>query len=182
VDYRHIDCDTRKISFHQSGMSITLDGIAKGYIIDEAVAVLKEYGFYNVMVEAGGDLIGLGEKAPRTPWKIGLQSPRSGIGDFLAIFNLQDQALATSGDYMQPFTPDFSNHHILDPSSGVSSRELASASVFAPSAALADGLATALMVMGTSGLQVLEYLPGCQAYLVTKDMQVLTTPGFQTAC
>ena len=179
VDYRKLDVDHQTVSFQKPGMSITLDGIAKGFIVDEGVAALQESGFANVMVEAGGDLMALGEKAPRSPWKIGLQAPRAEMGNLIATFNVQNQAVATSGDYMQVFTPDFSNHHIIDPHSGHSSPELASASVTAPTVTLADGLATAVMVMGQAGIDMIENLSVCEAYAVTKDTVVLKTSGFQ---
>lgn len=179
VGYRNIKLTDHQVGFRLPGMSLTLDGIAKGFIVDEGVAVLRQFGFANVMVEAGGDLMGMGEKTPHSPWRIGLQAPRAGMGDLMATFNIQDQAIATSGDYMQAFTPDFANHHIIDPRSGHSSPELASVSILAPTAAMADGLATAVMVMGKAGLQLIEQLSSCEAYAVTKDSVVLKTSGFQ---
>ena len=115
-------------------MGITLDGIAKGYIVDEGVAVLKQAGFDNILVEAGGDLAASGLKEAALPWQIGIQAPRQGHSSLLGKFAVRDQAIATSGDYMQPFTPDLSQHHILDPRAGYSAPELASATVVAPSA------------------------------------------------
>lgn len=178
VNYKNIDLEGDQIAFRLPGMSVTLDGIAKGFIVDEGVSVLKQFGFGNVMVEAGGDLMVAGEKAPNSPWKIGLQAPRAVIGQLMTTFTIKDQATATSGDYMQAFTTDFANHHIIDPRSGHSSPDLASASVIAPSAALADGLATAVMVMGKVGLELIEGLGGCEACLVAKDLSVIKTSGF----
>jgi thiamine biosynthesis lipoprotein len=177
VDYRKIAPSGQGVAFQQPGMSITLDGIAKGFIVDEGVAILKKFGFQNVLVEAGGDLMGLGEKARQAPWKIGLQAPRKEMGSMMTTFNVQNQALATSGDYMQTFTLDYSEHHIIDPHRGHSPSELASASIFAPTAALADGLATAVMVMGTQGIHLIENMPDCEAYLITKKLDVLVTSG-----
>ncbi len=179
VDHGMLDVSGERIAFQRPGMSITLDGIAKGFIVDEGVAVLKENGFENVMVEAGGDMMGLGEKAPRSPWKIGLQAPRSDMGRLMATFNVQNQAVATSGDYMQSFSADFANHHIIDPRIGHSSPELASVSIMATTAALADGLATAVMVMGKAGLGLIEQMAGVEALAVTKDLLELKTSGFQ---
>lgn len=181
VDYRKLNVDAQSVNLSQPGMSITLDGIAKGYIVDEGTAILKEFGFTNVMVEAGGDLMALGEKNPHSPWKIGLQAPRAEMGDLMATFNVENQALATSGDYMQAFTSDFVKHHIIDPRSGYSSTELASVSIAAPTVAMADGLATTIMVMGKAGLQMIENLSDCEAYAVTKDDIVLKTSGFITS-
>jgi thiamine biosynthesis lipoprotein len=175
VDHRQLEVEGDRVSFKQPGMSITLDGIAKGYIVDQVVACFRELGFPNVLVEVGGDLMGLGRSASDSGWKIGLQSPRAVIGSLAARFSIQDRAIATSCDYLQAFTADFMNHHIIDPHSGHSSPELASASVLAPTVALADGLATALMVMGRRGLEVIRTLDGCEAYAITKDLQVLKT-------
>ena len=101
-------------------MGITLDGIGKGYIVDAGTAVLREHGFSNVLVEAGGDLMASGKKEAAQPWRVGVQPPRPQTDKVLARFNLNNQAAATSGDYMQPFSADLSQHHILDPRTGYS--------------------------------------------------------------
>jgi thiamine biosynthesis lipoprotein len=180
VDYKKFSVNDHEIFFTKPDMSITLDGIAKGYIVDECVAVLKQYGVENVLTEAGGDLIALGGKPASKPWTIGLQNPRAQMGNMMATFPIHNQAVATSGDYMQAYTTDYLNHHIIDPRLGHSPRELASASVFAPSLALADGLATAMMVMGKSGLWIIENIPDCDAVLVTKDLHLIKTSGLET--
>ena len=177
VNYRKLQVEESVLRFEQPGMSITLDGIAKGFIVDEGVAELQNFGFENVMVEAGGDLMALGKRAPHAPWKIGLQAPRAEMGNLLTALNIENQALATSGDYLQTFSPDFANHHIIDPRKGYSSPELASVSILAPSVMLADGLATAVMVMGK--LDLVEKLPHCEAFAVTKNADVLKTSGFK---
>jgi thiamine biosynthesis lipoprotein len=179
VGYQKMVLGEQGIAFDQPGMSITLDGIAKGFILDKGIDALKSFGYENALVEAGGDLMGFGEKAPKTPWKIGLQAPRGKIGDLIASFDIQDRALATSGDYMQTFTPDFSSHHIIDPRSGRSSPELASVSITANTVTLADALATTVMVMGKSGLELIEQLDGCEAFALTKGLSELKTSGFQ---
>lgn len=74
---------------------------------------------------------------------------------------------------MQPFTPDFSQHHILDPRHGVSPPALSSVTVVAYSACMADALSTAVMVLGPdAGLALVERLPGVEALLVTKNGRV----------
>ena len=178
VDYRKLKVEESVVRFEQPGMSITLDGIAKGFIVDEGVAELQSFGFENVMVEAGGDLMALGQKSSASPWKIGLQAPRAEMGNLLATLNVENQALATSGDYMQAFSDDLSSHHIIDPRSGYSSPELASVSILAPSVMLADGLATSVMVMGESGLDLIERMPHCEAFTVTKSAKIMKTTGF----
>ena len=96
----------------------------------------------------------------------------------MAAFDIRDRAIATSGDYMQAFTPDFANHHIIDPRTGHSSPDFASVSIQAPTSSLADALATAVMVMGRPGLTLIEEMEGCEAFAVTKNMEELRTTGF----
>ena len=100
------------------------------------------------------------------------------MGKQKTTFNIQNKALATSGDYMQAFTSDYAHHHIIDPHLGFSSPELASVSVIAPNAVTADALATALMVMGSEGLKLIEKLPHCEAYTVSKELTSSKTTGF----
>jgi thiamine biosynthesis lipoprotein len=151
VDYRKLVVDKDSVGFLQPNIAITLDGIAKGYIVDKGIDVLRRLGFTDVLVEAGGDLMGLGENVKGSPWIIGIQDPRGETGELIETIHLKDHALATSGDYMQTFTTDYQNHHIIDPHSGHSSLELASVSVMAPKVALADGFATAVMGNGEGG-------------------------------
>ena len=168
VNFRRLHIEEAKIAFSAPGMGITLDGIAKGYIVDEGVGRLRDYDFTNVLVEAGGDLAAAGDNDRGHPWKIGIQDPRSREIRASACLELSDRAAATSGDYMQPFSADFSQHHILNPHTGRSSAALASATVLAPRLALADALATALMVMDPADGCDLANLLGCETYLIEK--------------
>lgn len=178
VGYQNVTIQDGVVMFSQPGMSITLDGIAKGYIVDEGTRILRQYGYHNVLVEAGGDLLASGVKAQGAPWRIGLQSPRGDNAELLLTFGVTEQAAATSGDYMQPYSDTLAVHHILDPRTGVSSTELASATVLAKSGIEADALATALMVMEPDrGLALIDSIPACEAYLVTKELRVLRSSG-----
>ena len=178
VDYRMIMLDEHEIQLSREGMALTLDGIAKGYIVDAGVDSLDEHGFTNVLVEAGGDLGAFGQKSPDQPWTIGVRSPRDENQPLLTKLTVRSRSLATSGDYLQSFSPDFRHHHILDPHRGISSPELASASVIAPSALAADAYATALMVMGPGdGSALIERLSDVEALMVTKDLAVRETSG-----
>lgn len=178
VDYHKIVVDNSEIGFSKPGMSLTLDGIAKGTVIDGGVRSLREHGFENVIVEAGGDLLASGSHGLDTPWKIGMRAPRQEVNLKLPNLKVQNTAVATSGDYLQSFVVDYSIYHILDPRQGISSVELASATVVAPRAVLADALATGIMVAGKqAGLELLKQFPGCEAYLITKDLQIVSSPG-----
>jgi len=179
VDHRAVVLEGGAVVLERPGMQITLDGIGKGYIVDRGVGVLGEHGFPNVFVDAGGDLVASGVRDSDSPWRIGIRAPRPGL-TLQARFETRDRAVATSGDYMQPFTPDFAQHHILDPRTGLSAPELASSTVIAPDAVTADALATLTMVLGPQrGRELLEDLPDCEGYLVSKDLAVTQTSGFR---
>jgi thiamine biosynthesis lipoprotein len=160
-------------------LGITLDGIGKGYIVDQGVATLKSFGFQQVLVEAGGDLLVTGGKPHGAPWKIGIRKPRPDMpGEFLTVAG-EDMAVATSGDYFQPFSPDLLSHHILNPKTGFSPPELASCTITAPNAALADALATGCMVLGTKdSIDMLSDMPSCEGLFIGKDLSVHKTEGF----
>ena len=181
VDYRKIDNQPGIIRFGKQGMAITLDGIGKGYIVDQGVEVLRSRGFANVYVEAGGDLMVTGKKPAGIPWRIGIGNPRPVKDNHLVTLELSNKAVATSGDYMQSYSTDLKHHHIIDPRSGFSPPELASATVTAPTVVLADALATAAMVLGPErSITMLSTLPDCEGYFICKDLQKYRTQGFQS--
>lgn len=179
IDYRKLAFSEKEIRFSEPGMSITLDGIGKGYIVDQGVAVLKELGYHQVYLDAGGDLMVTGAKPDGSSWRIGIMNPRKESAAKPVVFNVTERAVATSGDYFQAFTPDLKNHHIIDPHTGFSSPELASCTVTAPSVVIADGLATAVMVLGRDkGLELLESMDDCEGYLIDKNQNSYHTGGF----
>ena len=178
VGYQGLTISQEQIAFDWPGMSITLDGIAKGYIVDSALDVLRRKGFAQAMVDAGGD-IGGSPRADGSGWRVGVQDPRRTAGATIAVTRLAGGALATSGDYLHALTPDFSLHHILDPRHGMSPRELSSVSILAPSVCLADALSTTVMVLGRLvGMALVERLPGVEGLLVTKMGEVVASSGF----
>ncbi len=181
VGYKGITSARGNIVMAVPGMGITLDGIGKGYIVDQGVAALKAAGFPNVYVEAGGDLAVTGTKPAGQPWRIGIRSPRPQDPNQMVVVKASGNlAVATSGDYMQFFSDDMRHHHIIDPRSGISPAELASATVTAPTVAMADGLATAAMVLGPEqAMQVVETMDDCEGYFVDKGLRQYRTSGFQ---
>ena len=180
VDYRKIHIQEDKIQFMQPGMAVTLDAIAKGRIVDGGVSQLKKIGYDNILVEAGGDLLASGKHPDGEPWKIGVINPRAVTEKkWLATFSVQDQAVATSGDYQNAFTSDYTRNHIIDPHTGQSPSELASVTTIASTVMEADAFSTTLMVLGVEkGLRLVEQLPGIEAFLVTKELKTYRSSGF----
>ncbi len=182
VDYRQIVINGDEVRLSRPGMALTLDGLAKGRVVDGAVRVLRALGFERVLVEAGGDLFASRTGADAQPWRIGVRDPRGWPEDIAALVRVADRAAATSGDYLNAFTADRTLHHIIDPRTLRSPAELASATALAPTALAADALSTALLVLGVErGLALAEAMPGIEALLISKAGRRFATPGFPAA-
>jgi thiamine biosynthesis lipoprotein len=115
--YRSIDVDERSVFVREPDALIDLGGIACGYAVDRAVAVLREWGIYNGYINVGGDIYALGHATDGEPWQVGVRSPDD-PNALIATIALSDAAIATSGDYEQGFTYGGRRyHHIIDPAS-----------------------------------------------------------------
>jgi thiamine biosynthesis lipoprotein len=158
-------------------MSITLDGIAKGYIIDQAVGVLRERGADQVLVDAGGDMASVGDGLWGDGWRVAIQNPRD-PGRHIGVLRLQGECVATSGDYFQSFTQDRRFHHILDPRTGAPADMVSSVTIVTPTAMSADALSTAIFVLGPEqGFTLLSQLDGVEGVVMTKGQDVITSRG-----
>ena len=178
VGSQGINFDRDKIVFERDGMSLSFDGIAKGYIVDQAVKIIKKEGVRGGLIDAGGDMRATGEDLLGESWRLAIQHPRN-PGSYLCLIDLSDGAVATSGDYMQYLTEDLIVHHIVDPRLGTSPDHTSSVSVIASTAAEADALSTATLVLGPEkGIRLLNELPGVEGILVTKDQEVIKTEEF----
>ncbi len=179
VGHEQVRLEGRRISLETQGMGVTLDGIAKGFIVDQCVTLLKELGAGRVLVDAGGDIGSAVSPTADEPWTVAVQDPHRG-DRHVGILRLDGDAVATSADYQHSFTLDRTVHHILDPRTGRSPGETSSVSVSAPTAIEADGLSTAIMVLGpVAGIAHLEKRPGAEGLVVTKDGSRFSTAGFK---
>ena len=182
VDYRKIvlnETDTT-VFLSTPGMQIDLGGIAKGYAIDRGVAVLRQQGLQQFLLNAGGDVYASGQKDHRTDWLVGVKHPRAS-NDLLARFNLRDVAAATSGDYERYALIDGTRyHHIIDPRTGYPGTLSQSVTVLAGSAEEADVWATYLFLTGPSSLQ--QAAPQEIPYLIVDaEGQVQVSTSFRAA-
>lgn len=168
LDYRHIklDADKRTIGLAKPGVKIGLGGIAKGYAVDKAVAVLEKAGLTSFFVQAGGDLFARGKKPDGSEWSAGIRDPR-GKGSF-ALLPLTDHAFSTAGDYERSYVIDGRRyHHIIDPRTGYPAKACRSVTIWAPTALLADEIDDAVFVLGPEkGLALVESLEGVGAVIV----------------
>lgn len=143
----HVDDARRSIAFARPGMAITLNGIAQGWATDAAAAVLREHGIEHALIDAG-EWQSIGRSPGGGPWRLGVQDPRDAARIVATIAN-DGRAVACSSDDKLSHTQDRTEHHILDPRTGRSPRELAAVVVLAPTCTLADAL-TKPMFMGSA--------------------------------
>jgi thiamine biosynthesis lipoprotein len=178
VGYQAIDINGNGITLKKSGAHITLDSIAVGYIVDKAAALLGQGDVNNVLINGGGEIYPRGIKNDGNLWPIGIANPRDN-SSYLSVIESADWAISTSGDYQAYFTDDYLYNFIIDPRTGVSPTELASATVIAKDTIGADALSTACIIMGKNdALNLIESLPGTEALLVDKNMNCYRSSGF----
>jgi thiamine biosynthesis lipoprotein len=183
VDGSKIELDrkAKTVRLPTKGMAINLGGIAKGYAVDRATAVLAKEGFTDVVVQAGGDLMVKGRKG-QDPWRVGIRDPRGPADDFFAVAPITDASFSTAGDYERFFIKDgVRYHHILDPRTGKPATACRSVTVFAKDALTADELDDAIFILGPEeGLKLLDKHPGAGAVVVDKDNKVHISDNLKT--
>jgi len=149
-DYRDIHLDEHeKTIMLERPLSLDLGGVAKGVWVDLAARELRASGYENFVIDAGGDLYVAGHNANDEPWSIGIRHPRV-ENEIIEMLRLSDVGICTSGDYERLASEASSGvaHHLVDPRTRHSPRELASVTAIAPGAMIADALSTAAFVLG----------------------------------
>lgn len=181
VDYRRVKMDSaaRTIFLPTAGMKLGLGGIAKGYALERAAALLGERGFKDFLLVSGGQVYARGTRDGR-PWQVGVRDPRGARDEIFATLPLAGGSLSTSADSESYFVVGgVRYHHILDPKTGWPAKGLRSATVLHPDPTLADALSTAVLVLGGErGLAVASRLGG-EALVVDSQGAVAMTPGFE---
>lgn len=148
-------------------------GIVKGWAIHKAARLLRQAGFADFYVEAGGDAQVCGRGPEGGPWRVGIRSPFD-VTKVIKVLGLSDRGVATSGTY-------YRGHHVYDPldPSGRIATEPSSLTVIAASILDADRFATAAFAMGQTGIAFIEGVKGCEGYLVDDQGVATYTSGFK---
>lgn len=179
VDYRKVTLDKENstVMLKEKGMTLNLGGIAKGYIVARAVDVLKGERIKRGIIRAGGDMVVFQDGSK--PFIIGIQHPRE--KKLLGEAHVLNGAVATSGDYERFFMKDgVRYHHILDPKTGFPANRSRSATIIADDATIADGLSTAVFVMGPEkGMELIERLENVEGVIVDAESKVSVSSGFK---
>lgn len=166
-----LDAERRTIRLDRE-LTLDLGAVAKGLAVDAAAQELTP--FRDFAIDAGGDLYLGGRNTEGQPWRVGIRNPQRPL-DLIARVAVSNRAVCTSGGYERPMAGKAGEHHILDPRRGGSPRGVASATVIAPHAMLADALATAAFVLGPEeGLDLLER-GGAEGLIVTAELAEFRT-------
>jgi thiamine biosynthesis lipoprotein len=165
--------------------AIDLSAIAKGYGVDAVALWLEAYGVIDYLVEVGGELRAQGLKPDGSPWRIAIETPSVNAGQVYQVLKVSDIAVATSGNYRNYYEQDGVRYsHTLDPSTlKPVTHHLASVTVIDASAARADALATALMVMGGEKGVTWATMHQVPAYFIMKKSNgfvAQSTAGFNS--
>jgi thiamine biosynthesis lipoprotein len=175
VDFRGIENAPKTIAFARPGMAITLNASAQGYITDWIADMLRNEGFESAVVDLG-EFRALGRHPDGRPWRMGIGE--RGGGDDGPTVELENMALAVSAGYGTIFEPGGKFHHIFDPHTGESANRLLNVAVIGPRATAADGLATALCVVGEAYARALiAAYPGTRAILTRLDGTSVSIDG-----
>lgn len=183
VGYHYLKLDDRRLT-KEKDIYVDLSSIAKGYGVDVVARVLQDRGINSYLVEVGGEIASKGLKPDSTPWKIAIESPAGGHNVAERIISVTDIAVATSGDYRNYFEKNGVRYsHTISPVTGRPiTHKLVSVTVVDKTATMADGLATAITVLGPEkGLEFAQK-NGIAAYLMVKTdfgFEELTSDAFE---
>lgn len=169
---------------------IDFEGIAKGYTGQKLAELFQEYGVSSALVSLGGNIQAIGTKPDGSSWKVGIRDPKGGQQDYIGVLFVENQAVVTSGGYERYFEEDGKTYiHIINPRTGYpADGDLLSVTIVSRDGTLADGMSTALYIMG--------YEKACQFWrqhreefnviLVTDDGKIHISENlkenFQTEC
>ncbi len=175
VGFHQLECkDHRYLLKKHPALSLDLGSIAKGFGVDQVAEVIAAAGFQDYLVEIGGEVVAAGYRKDGTNWRIGINTPVQGspFDQVYKVVTLHHQAMATSGDYRNFFVMNGKTYsHVIDPRTGYPvSNGVVSVSIIAKSCTYADGLATAVMVMGRpAGMALIRKLPDVEGMIVERD-------------
>ncbi|WP_421904213.1 FAD:protein FMN transferase [Oceanobacillus halophilus] len=182
INYKKVELNekNKKVFLKDKGMRMDLGAIAKGYIADEVVQLLKENGVTTAIIDLGGNIFVMGNHYSGNPWTVGIQDPFSGRGDTIGKLKASNKSIVTSGIYERYLEVDgVKYHHLLNPKDGYPfNNKLASVSIISDKSIDGDALSTVLFSKGLQdGLDFIHELEGVEAIFIMEDKTIYTTDG-----
>jgi len=179
----HFDPDAKTVELLKPGMQLDFGGIAKGYAASEALKVLKQHGMTRALVAGAGDIVAGDPPPDREAWKVGIASLQKPNEEPTEFIHLANASVSTSGDAYQVTVVDGVRYsHIVDPKTGIGLTRQSSVTVIASEGVIADGVASAVSILGPKrGMKLVESMKGVEALfveLVDGKERTYRTPGF----
>lgn len=190
VGYDRIEFDetANTVRLSEKGMAVDLGAVAKGFAMDEVLAIYQKYEIEDGLISLGASTVyALGKNTQGNAWSVGIVNPRDeNSDDYFGIIHLSDEVISTSGDYERYFIKNGKRYcHILDPKTGYpADSSVMSATIVLDAQTqdegmLSDILSTAVFVLGQEkGMELIQKLDGVSCEITTTDYKVYTTSGF----
>ncbi len=182
VNYKNVHINGNKVSFDNKDTGIDLGAIAKGYIADKVKTFLLEKGVKSAMINLGGNVLCVGEKPDGSAFNIGIQKPFADRNETVAVMELKDMSVVSSGVYERCFTVnDKFYHHILNSKTGYpTDNNLIAVTIVSKQSVVGDGLSTSVFALGLDkGLKLINSLEGVYAVFITDDYKMHYSEGFK---
>ena len=171
----------REVYLSKEGMRIDLGALAKGYIADKLKEFLVEQGVQSGIIDLGGNILTIGENPTfHRPWRIGIQNPALDRGEHVAVIEVSDASVVTSGIYERQLVVDGKTyHHIFDRTTGYPMEtELASITIVAEKSVDCEIWTTRLFGQNPYDIiEEIEQQPGLEAFVITKNQKMMYTSG-----
>jgi len=181
IDNVIVDEKESTVYLTDSKMSLDVGAVAKGYAAEQAAKMAKEHGFASVLISIGGNIRTVGERAKKTPWLVGVESPiKENEGVFLQEVLLSDFSLVTSGGYNRYYTADDKRyHHIINPETLYPSNYYLSVTILCKDSGVADALSTAVFNMPfNEGFEFIDKMPDTEGLWVLNTGEVKYSKNF----
>jgi thiamine biosynthesis lipoprotein len=186
IGFDHIEISKKRyIRKKNPSISLNLNSIAKGYAVDQVAALIRKHQITDFLVEIGGEVFASGSRKDAENWRVGINLPLKDApyDSVYRIVDLQDKALATSGDYRDYFIINDKHYsHVFDPRTGYPvAHGIVSVSILADTCTFADGLATAAMVLGrVKSLELVNRLDRVECLIVRKGKNGTLIDSYST--
>lgn len=182
VGYKNIELDSANstVFLKKIGMKIGFGSTGKGYAADKGRELMETKGIKAGIVNASGDMTTWGTKLNGKAWNVGITNPFD-EEKYVAIIPLKREAVTTSGSYEKYVEFNGKRYaHIINPVTGYPATGLVSATVIGPSAEMANGFSTSIMVLGKDkGLALIQQFPNYRCVVVTDDGEVIKSTNFK---
>lgn len=184
IDYESVklDKESQTVYLTKKDMALDLGAIAKGFITDEVVTLLKENDVTTAIVDLGGNIFVLGNHPSGDAWTVGIQDPNAARGSTVGKVNRSNESIVTSGVYERYLEVDGEKyHHLLNPDTGYPfTNDLAGISIITESSTDADALSTTAFSKGIEeGIQFIEKSTDAEAIFISHDKKVYLTEGLK---